>query len=85
MTLETMDSLDFGVDRSTEVGRFPDWIEEAERKERTNSNSREQRGNLSNTKRPHSDGEIETLSEENVKEIKERKERTKRIEDERKI
>ena len=84
MTLETMDSLDFGVDRSTEGGRDL-RVEEAERKERTNSNSREQRGNLSNTKRPHSDGEIETLSEENVKEIKERKERTKRIEDERKI
>ena len=63
MTLETMDSLDFGVDRSTEVGRFPDWIEEAERKERMNNNNEEQRGNLSNTKRPHSDGEIKTPSD----------------------
>ena len=45
MTLGTMDSLDFGVDRSTEVGR--DFrIEEAERKERTNNNSKEQRENI---------------------------------------
>ena len=70
----------------TEAQKWGDFrVEEAERKERTNNNSREQRGKYQTPRGRIAMERLKHSRIENVKEIKERKERTKRIEDERKI